>query len=218
MFRVLNRKKELKMSKELIDQLTEIQEIGFGLIQEPDDYYAQQVFVGVKADDFVEGAPEEIKETIKKVLVELLSEQVVLPDEFYTDSYARLVKDLQEKLQRQAEYMFVDTHVDLVAKQLVQSYDELEPYPDITLRDLELDSTYFYRYSWGDDGLIFERTTHFVLAEELIRQVETDGQPPAIVEAPYVEKEEVEWAQQDDADWGEQKEREWEDNFDEWLE
>ena len=206
------------MSEKLVDQLTEIQEIGFGIIQEPNDYYAQQVFVIAKADEFVEGAPEEIKENIQKVLVELLSEQVVLPDEFYTDSYERLVKDLQKRLKKQPEDMFAGTHVNLTSKQLVQSYDQLEGHPELTLRDLDLESTYFYRYSWGEDGLILERTTHFVLAEELIRQAETDGQPPAIIEAPYIEKEEVEWPRQDDMDWGEQKEREWEDNFDEWLE
>lgn len=206
------------MSENLIGQLTEIQEIGFGIIQEPDDHYAQEVFVIVKADEFVEGAPEEIKETIEKVLIELLSEQVVLSDEFYTDSYKRLVKDLQKRLKRQPEDIFADTRVNLAAKQLVQSYDQIETYPDITLRDLDLESIYFYRYSWGEDGFMAERTTNFILAEELIRQLETEGQPPVIPEAAYTEKKTVGWSQYEDTDWAVQKEREWEENFDDWIE
>lgn len=207
------------MDEKLLNQLTEIQEIGFGLIQEADDSYAQQVFVIVKAVEYSEEAVEEIKETLKKEVVELLSEQVVLPDEFYTDSYERLVNDLQKRLLKQPEYMYVGTHVQLAGKKLLDSYEEHESYGDMSISELDLESTYFYRFMWNEDGLVPERTTHFVLAEELIRQLETDGKPPVLIEAPYVEKEQVEWPQQEDSNWaGEQKEPEWEENFDEWSE
>lgn len=206
------------MSEKLIHQLTEIQEIGFGIIQEPDDHYAQQVFVIVKADEFVEGEPEEIQETIREVLAELLSEQVVLSNEFYTDSYKRLVKDLQKKMQRQPQEMFAGTRISHTAKQLVESYDNLEGYPDISIRDLDLECLYFYRFSWDEDGFVPERTTCFILAEELIRQLETDGKPPAVIETFRPEKKRTGWPKQEETDWAVQKEREWEDNFDDWIE